>query len=344
MVATNEDWLAQVIEEPIDPDRPICDPHHHLGVDRSGVEPTYLLPEILADINGSGHNVVSTVFIETFAMFRAEGPEALKPVGEVEFMNGIAAASASGKYGPTRVCAGIIGYADFRLGKAVAETLDAQIAVGGGGTASGSRFKGIRFGGTWDAHPKVPNHRTQPSEFQFREEKFREGFAELAPRGLTFEAWCFHPQISEFTDLARAFPDQIFILDHFGGPVGVGPYRGKRDEIFAKWQTDIAKLATCPNVNAKLGGLQMEVNGFDWHKQEKPPTSQELADATRPYHDYTLEVFGTERCMFESNFPVDKVSCSYGVLWNSFKRLAADYSEDEKNALFHDNAVRVYGL
>ncbi len=305
-MGTNDAWLAQVREEAIDPDRPICDPHHHLGVDRHGVEPTYLLPDFLVDINGSGHNVVSTVFIETFAMFRAEGPEQLKPVGEVEFINGIAAVSASGKYGPTRVCAGIIGYADFRLGKKVAETLDMQIAVGGGSSASRGRFKGTRFGVTWDAHPDVPNHRTRPNEFQFREPKFREGFAELGARGLTFEAWCFHPQIPEITDLARAFPDQIFILDHFGGPVGVGPYRDKRDETFAKWHDDITDLASCPNVYAKLGGLQMDVNGFNWHKRQKPPTSEELLDATRCFHEHTLAVFGTKRCMFESNFPVDK--------------------------------------
>ncbi|MDA0657089.1 MAG: amidohydrolase family protein [Proteobacteria bacterium] len=336
-MATNDDWLALVQEDTIDPERPICDPHHHLGVKRKNVEPTYLLDEILVDIN-SGHNVLSTVFIETSAMFKPDGPEVLRPVGEVEFTNGIAAMAASGVFGPRKVCAGIIGYANLRLGAAAGATLDAQIQAGGG------RFKGIRFGAVWHADPKIDNHRTNPSEHQLLEPAFREGFAELGKRGLSFEGWIYHTQFADLIDLARAFPDTTIILNHFGGPIGVGPYRGKRDEVFAEWKIGIAELATCPNVHAKLGGLQMVINGFDWHKRPKPPTSQELMDATRAYHEHTMEVFGVERCMFESNFPVDKMSCSYNVLWNSFKRMTADYSEAEKNALFHDNASRVYRL
>ena len=336
--ATNADWLALTVEEPLEPDLRICDPHHHLwDFQTARVAPRYLLDEILEDVQ-SGHNVVSTVFIECGAMFKTDGPEALRPVGETEFVNGIAAMSASGLYGPARIAAGIVGTANLRLGDAVAAVLDAQVVAGGG------RFRGIRLGATWDASPVVPNHRTNPPQGLFLRPDFRAGFAHLAPRQLTFEAWCYHHQIPEVTALARAFPDTTIILDHFGGPIGIGPYAGKTDEVYAQWRTHIAELATCDNVVAKLGGINMEVNGFGWHKQPRPPTSQELMEATRPYYEYTLEQFGVERCMFESNFPVDKESCSYTVLWNAFKRLTAGYSAAEKARLFHDTAARVYRL
>ena len=340
MKSANHDWLALTAEEALEPDLPICDPHHHLWEFRQGqhyVAPRYMLDEILEDIGG-GHNVVSTVFIECGMMFKADGPEHLRPIGETEFVNGIAAMSASGLYGEARVAAGIVGTAQLRLGDAVAEVLDAQIVAGGG------RFRGIRLGATWDASADVPNHRTGPVEGLLLREDFRAGFAHLAPRKLTFEAWCYHKQIPEVSDLAQAFPDTTIILDHFGGPVGVGPYAGKGDEVFAEWRGYIDDLATCPNVVAKLGGINMAVNGFAWQDKPRPPTSQELLDATRHYYDYTLEKFGVERCMFESNYPVDKLSCSYTVLWNSFKRLAAGCSADEKATLFHDTAARVYRL
>jgi L-fuconolactonase len=318
---------------------PICDPHHHLwDLRQDRVEPRYMLDEILADINGSGHKVVSTVFIECGAMYRGDGPAEMKTVGEAEFVNGIAAMSASGLYGPARVAAGIVGMADLRIGDAVAPVLDALIAAGG------NRFSGIRHGATWDASDEVHNARSEPAQDMLLDKKFREGFAHLAPRDLTFEGWCYHPQIPMLIDLARAFPDTTIIFNHFGGPLGVGPYAGKREEIFEQWRPCIAELAACQNVVAKLGGINMEVNGFGWQENAKPPTSQELLDATRPYYEHTLEHFGVDRCLFESNFPVDKVSCSYKVLWNSFKRLAADYSADEKVKLFHDTATRVYRL
>jgi L-fuconolactonase len=335
---TNQDWLARTVEEPLEPALPICDPHHHLWDGVTGrVAPRYLFDEILEDV-GAGHRVVSTVFVECGAMWRAEGPEPLRVVGETEFVNGIAAMSASGRYGPTRVAAGIVGTAPLRLGAEAAPVLDAQIAAGGG------RFRGIRLGAAWDPDPAVPHHRTAPPPGLFLRDDFRAGFALLAPRQLTFEAWCYHRQIPDVTALARAFPDTTIVLDHFGGPVGVGGYAGKGREVYAEWRTSIAELATCPNVVAKLGGINMEVNGFGWHERPRPPSSQELADATRPYYEYTIERFGTDRCMFESNFPVDAVSCSYAVLWNSFKRLAAGYSAAEKAQLFHDTAARVYRL
>jgi predicted TIM-barrel fold metal-dependent hydrolase len=334
----NEQWLAKVREEALEPDLPICDPHHHLWDFRKGaVQERYLLDEILADLGG-GHNVVSTVFIECGAMFRADGPEAKRSVGETEFVNGIAAMSASANYGKTRIAAGIIGTVDLRIGDAAADVLDAHIAAGGG------RFRGIRRGAFWHASPDIQNHRTNPPEGLLTHADFRAGFKHLGPRKLSFEVWCAHTQIADAVSLARAFPDTTIVLDHFGGPVGIGPYAGKQEEVFAAWKGQIDDLARCPNVVVKLGGLNMEMNGYGWEHRASPPTSAELAEATRRYFEHTIARFGADRCMFESNFPVDKLSCSYTVLWNSFKRLSQGYSVDERAALFHGTAARVYRL
>jgi L-fuconolactonase len=337
--SSNQAWLAQVVEEPLEPGLPICDPHHHLWDKVKGrVSSRYLLDEMLDDIATSGHNVVSTVFIECGAMYNKPAPPPMRPVGEVEFVNGIAAMSVSGLYGTPRVAAGIVGTADLRLGEAVGDVLDAEIAAGSG------RFRGIRRAAAWDADPDVPNHRTEPGEGVFFRDDFRAGYRQLAKRQLTFEAWCYHRQIPDVTALARTFPEITIILNHFGGPLGVGRYAGTADDVYAEWRKVITELATCANVVVKLGGINMEINGFGWHERPKPPTSQELADATRRYYEATIQTFGPTRCMFESNFPVDKVTCSYGVLWNAFKRLAAGYSSAEKAALFHDTAARVYRL
>lgn len=334
----NQDWLAQVHEEALEPDIPICDPHHHLWDARqAAVQPRYLLDEMVADLAG-GHNVVSTVFIECGAMFKTDGPEAFRCVGETEFVNGIAAMSASGGYGKCRIAAAIVGTVDLRIGDLAADVLDAQVAAGGG------RFRGIRRGAFWHASPEVENHRTNPPEGLLLREDFRAGFKHLGPRKLSFEVWAAHTQIPEAADLARAFPDTTIVLDHFGGPVGIGPYKGKQDEVFADWKTKIDEIARCGNVVIKLGGLNMEVNGYHWQDRPKPPSSRELADATRRYFDYAIEKFGPKRAMFESNFPVDKLSCSYTVLWNSFKLLSKGYSKDERAALFHDTAARVYRI
>jgi L-fuconolactonase len=337
-MATNDTWLALMQEDTLEPDLPICDPHHHLWDHRSDrVEPRYLLDELLADIT-SGHNIVSTVFIQCGAMYKADGPEAMRVIGETEFVNGIAAMSASGLYGPSRIAAGIVGMADLTLGDAAAPVLEAHLQAGGG------RFRGIRHIAAWDAAGTAIISRPMPAPHLYLDATFRQGFAQLGRYGMSFEAWCYHPQIPELTDLARAFPDTTIILNHFGGPLGVGPYAGKRDEVFAQWQQSITELARCENVVAKLGGINMDINGFGWHLRDRPPTSAELMEATRPYYEHTIERFGAERCMFESNFPVDKQSCSYNVLWNSFKRLTANYSAADKTQLFHDTATRVYRL
>lgn len=320
-------------EEILEPALPIVDPHHHLW---DHPKHRYLLDELLAD-TGSGHRVVATVFVECLSMYRASGPPAMRPVGETEFVNGIAAMSESGRYGATRVAAGIVGFADLTQGDGVGAVLDAHVAAS-------SRFRGIRHAAGWDASDEVRNSHTNPPRGLYLDAAFRRGFAELAKRRLTFDAWLYHPQMAELTDLARAFPDTTIVLDHFGGPLGIGPYAGKRADVFASWKVDIAALARCPNVVVKLGGLLMPLNGFGFHKRDAPASSAELADATRDWYRHTIDCFGPERCMFESNFPVDKVSASYRVLWNAFKRIAAGFTPAEKAALFHDTAARVYRL
>ena len=326
-------WLAQVQEPIIDPERRICDPHHHLW-DRNGYR--YLLHELLADVQ-SGHRVVSTVHIECASMYRATGPAALSPVGETEFVNGIAAMSASGGYGDVQVAAGIVGFADLCLGSAVGEVLDAHCAAS-------PRFRGIRHAASFDESDAVRNAHTNPPKGLYYLEAFRAGFKELAPRNLSFEAWQYHHQLRDVIDLARAFPDTRIILNHFSGPLGIGPYAGRREEIFQRWRRDLAELAKCENVVAKLGGLVMPVNGFGFHYQATPPSSDALLEATGPYYREALACFGAARCMFESNFPVDKASVSYPVLWNAFKKLVVDGSEAEKDALFHDTAAACYRL
>lgn len=336
MAGLDAAWLAKTQEPILEPDLEIIDPHHHLW---EFPEHRYLLSDILADTN-TGHKVVSTVFMECTACFRSDGPEEMRPVGEVEFVNGIAAMSASGAYGPTRVAAGIVGLAELRLGARVEDVLQAQINVGGG------RFKGIRYVASWDdREPSVHNGHTNPTQHMYRDDaRLHEGFAVLGKLGLTFDAWMYHPQLPDLIALARKFPGQPIVLDHCGGPLGVGWYAGKRDEIFADWNRNIRELAKCPNVMIKLGGIGMRVNGFDFHKRAKAPTSEELAAAWRPYIETCIEAFGPARAMFESNFPVDKFSGSYANYWNAFKRLAASASADEKAMLFRETARKFYKL
>ena len=254
------DWLSLTQEETIDPPLAICDPHHHLWSNRPNSLPsTYLLDEFLSDIHTGEHNIVSSVFIECGTMFSTDGPVDLRPVGETQFANDIAAKSTSGLYGPTRVAAGIVGTAFLSAGDRVASVLDAQLAAGG------NRFKGIRQAAARDDDASVPDHRTCPPQGLYTDKTFQEGFAHLAPRNLSFEGWCYHTQIPELTQLASAFPDTTIILDHFGGPLGVGRYANRPDAVFSEWCKAIRPLSERPNVYAKLGGLNMEINGFGWH-------------------------------------------------------------------------------
>ena len=329
-----EDWLALRKEEVIDPARPIVDPHHHLW-DRGGQR--YLIEEMAQDI-ACGHNIIATVYVEARSMYRAGGPEALRPVGEVEFANGAAAMSASGGYGPAAICAGIVGHVNMLLGEGARGVLEAEIAAGNG------RFRGIRHSSAWDADANVAGMYANRPKGLLLDATFRKGFACLAPLGLSFDAWLFHPQIGELTDLARAFPDTTIVLDHCGGPIGIGSYADRRDEIFPAWKASVQEIARCPNVVVKLGGLAMRLLGYDFHERPLPPSSEEAATAWRPYIETCIEAFGPERSMFESNFPPDKGQCSYQVIFNAFKRIAAQYSEPEKTALFSKTATEFYQL
>ena len=333
------DWLALTQEPTLEPDLPICDPHHHLWDFRTARMPyqRYLLHELAADIQ-SGHNVRSTVFVEARAMYLSDGPEEMRPVGEVEFVQGQAAASASGLYGPGRAAAAIVGHANLLLGDRVAPVLEALQA------ASPNRFRGIRHSVTWDPHPEVENTAAHKLQAQLGNAQFRAGARVLARMGLSLEGWMYHPQLPELAEFAKAVPDLPIVLNHIGGLLRVGPYANKDDEVLAIWRRGIAAVAQCPNVTIKLGGMGMTRNGFDWHTREKPIGSEELAAAMSPYMAYCIEKFGPERCMFESNFPVDKGSYSYQAFWNACKILAKNASASEKTDLFSGTAARFYRL
>jgi L-fuconolactonase len=323
--------MGEFVEAIIEPERPLCDPHHHLW---DHAEAPYLLPELLADV-GSGHHVVSTVFVECAAMYRNSGPIAMRPLGETEFVNGVAAMFSSGGYGEMRGCAGIVGFADMLLGEQVSALLDQHMALS-------PRFRGIRHSAAHDPSPAIRVSHSNPPPQLLLCDDFQAGFAELAPRGLSFDAWLYHPQLNELTQLARAFPGTTIVLDHCGGPLGIGPYAGKQDAIFSQWKVDIAALAACPNVCVKLGGLLMPVNGFRGLKE--PLGAEAIVAATGHYYRHAISCFGPERCMFESNFPVDKRNCSYASLWNAFKIIAAGYSAADQDWLCHDTAVACYRL
>jgi L-fuconolactonase len=333
------DWLALTQEPALEPDLPICDPHHHFWDHRTARMPyqRYLLDELVSDIS-SGHNVRSTVFIEARSMYRASGPEEMRPVGEVEFVQGLAAASASGLYGPGRAAAAIIGHADLNLGSRVEPVLEALQ------TASPNRFRGIRHSVTWDPHPEVENTAAHRMPQQLSSDDFREGARILARMGFSFEAWLNFPQLPELADFAKAIPDLPIIVNHVGGLLRLGPYANRDDEVLATWRSGIAEVAACANTYVKLGGVGMPRAGFDWHTRAEPIGSEELAASLSPFMDYCIEQFGPNRSMFESNFPVDKVSYSYCIMYNAFKRLSKGYSTTERAAMFHDTATGVYRI
>ncbi len=327
------DWLSLYREDAIEPELPIVDAHHHLW-DHPGNR--YFLADLLADL--AGHRVVATVAVECGSMYRLDATPALRPVGETEFVNGIAAMSASGGYGECRVAAAIIGSADLLLGDAVKPVLEAHLTAGGG------RFRGIRYNSVWHPDPSARGSLANPPPFVLSDPMFRAGIAALLPLGLSFDAWMYHTQLGELVDLARAFPDTTIILNHSGGAIGIGPYAGRRDAVFAEWSASMREVAACPNVLLKLGGLGMRLFGFSFAEKPQPPTSRELAQAWAPYVTACIEMFGAQRCMFESNFPVDKGTCSYGVLWNAFKQITAGATADERTALFSGTATKAYRL
>jgi predicted TIM-barrel fold metal-dependent hydrolase len=327
-MAQRDDWLALVAEEIIDPTREIVDPHHHLWNRKGRI---YEMDELAADTE-SGHNVVQTVYIECRSYWHSDGPENLRPVGETERVAQMAVASDA----PAQI-AGIIGFADLRDDQ-LANVLDAHKSAGQG------LLKGIRHSGAWDSEPEFLAIVGRGDAGQYRDSDFHRGMAMLGEHGLTYDTWHYHHQADDFLALAKAVPDTVMVLDHFSTPLGVGRFIGQRDAVFARWEDDMAALAECPNVRAKLGGLAMLDNGFGWHERALPPTSDEFVDVYGDWYHHMIACFGPERCMFESNFPVDRVSISYHVLWNAFKKIASRYSEAEQQMIFAGTARQVYGL
>lgn len=336
----------------LEPELPIIDPHHHLWDLRPllgnfpeplhsflasiALSPYYTFNELHADTS-SGHNVIGTVFMECGAFYNSAASEELKVVGEVEYVGGVAAQSASGLYGTSRLCAAIIGHADLTRGSAAGAVLDALMAAS-------PRFKGIRHAAAWDADPEVLGPPFHAPRGLYRDATFREGFAELGKRGLTFDAWLLEPQLDDVLDLARAFPDQTIVLDHCGTPLGSASYHGKLHERFDTWREKIKAIGQCPNVSVKLGGLAMSFAGMPDHGPAAGVPSETLAAMWRPYIETCIEAFGPDRAMFESNYPVDKWGASYADLWNAFKHLTLGASADEKRALYAGTAARVYGI
>lgn len=336
-VAGSDAWLALVNEDIIEPERPIIDPHHHLWMKRFGRN--YLLPELWAD-TGSGHNVEKTLFMECRAFYLREGPEHLKPLGETRYIAALAEQTELDSENAT--LAGIVAYADLTLGGEQAELLD-EVLDQHREICSG-KFKGIRHAGARDKRPEDLFIPGPAPPYLYGKESFRAGLRMLAARGLTYDTWHYHHQNLDFIDLARSVPECTMILDHFGTPLGVGVYRQCKDEIFLEWKEEMKELSKCENVYAKLGGLAMPDNGFGWDRASTPPSSDEFVAQQKKYYLHMIECFGPERCMLESNFPVDRLSINYHVLWNGFKKMVANFSDSEKHALFYGTAEKVYSL
>jgi L-fuconolactonase len=317
----------------LEPDLPIIDPHHHLWVHTGS---RYLIEEFQADL-AKGHNIQATIYVECGAMYRRGGPQAMRPVGEVEFAAGMAAMSASGQYGPVQVCTGIIGYADLALGDAAEPVLQALLA------ASGGRLRGIRAFANWDPDPRI-NTGSRPFAPQglLRDPAFHAGFARLAAHGLCYDAFLYHPQLHDLCDLADAFPDTTIVVNHCGGLLGIEGYAVP--ETFGHWRALVTEVARRPNTLMKLGGLAGRRCGFGFAQRPVPPTARELAAVWQPYIETCIELFGPSRCMFESNFPPDRAAGSYPTLWNAFKTITQGFSDAEKRDLYSDVARRTYRL
>lgn len=325
------EWLALVTEPVLEPDLPICDAHHHLWLDNGHSGFPYPVPSFHAD-TGSGHNVIHSVFLECNAEYYTDGPEQLRPVGETAFV--VRCAAEARQAGGTEIAA-IMGHADVMLGDAVEEVLAAHEAAGAG------LFRGIRYIVAWDADRKLQMGIPQGA---LADERLRAGVRTVGRLGHTFDTMIYHPQLPELTAMARACPETTIVADHLCPPLGVGPYLDRRDEVLPQWRRDMTELASCPNVRLKLGGIGMPMYGLRWDKGELPPTSEQLAAPWRDEFLHLIDAFGPDRCLFESNFPMDKRGCSYLVLWNTFKRIAAGFSAAEKRDLFHDTAARTYRI
>jgi L-fuconolactonase len=326
-----QDWLDQIIEDVLEPELEIVDPHHHLWPAGRGL--MYQRDDLHRDIDGDtgrgGHNVVKTVFMECGAAYDREAPEHLRSLGETRFVADQASSD------PRPLIAGIVGHVDLRRDD-LDDLLDRHVEVGRG------LFRGVRDALSRAEHPDammIPGH--APRDL-YLDADFRRGVRRLGERGLTYDSWHYHHQNREFLELARATPETVMVLDHFGTPIGVGPYATQREEIFERWKSDIVDIAALPNTVAKIGGLAMPDNGFGWNTADRPPTSDEFLAHQSRYYLHAIECFGPDRCMFESNFPVDRLSLSYTVLWNAYKKLTIGFSSAERTAMFSGTASRVY--
>lgn len=326
-------WRAAWIEEILDPSRPIIDPHHHLwpGTEHYQEGP-YRLDEIRRDVE-SGHNVVATVYVDAHANYAEDGPEEFRPVAETAY------AASEGDEADrqgcrTGVCRGIISNIDLAHGNAEA-VLDAHLAAARG------RMKGVRQLACTDP---TFIRRGDPDPLIYDQQPFRRGFPLLAARGLSFDSCLFHYQIPQLVRLAQDFPETAIVMDHLGSPLAIGPYAGMQAEAIEEWRPLLAEIAACPNVVVKLGGQGMYLAGYTFHESPLPPSSDELVAAWGPLIEEAIQRFGPERCMFESNFPVDGLSCSYPVLWNAFKKMARSYSNEDRHSLFFGTANRIYRL
>lgn len=320
----------------VDPDLPIVDAHHHLFI-----RPTmrYMPEEYLADVL-PGHNVVASVYVEGGAFFRPTGPEALKPLGEIEFANGVGAMAAAGAYEGVRICSAIVGYADFRLGSAVGELFDRAIAT------APDRFRGIRQI-TMDHPSETPWQyfmSGRPPAGVLHHPNFRTGFSELARRDLVFDAAVFHNQLGDVAMLADAFPNTQFVLNNLGTAMNLDSKAEDRSAGFATWKAALLDIAKRANFACKISGLGMPFWGFGLHERSGPIGSDELVPLWRPYVEAAVEAFGPGRCMMASNYPPDGRSCGIVPLFNALKRITANYSSDEKAALFSGTASSVYSL
>lgn len=326
-------WHDLLHEDIIDPEREITDPHHHLWRERLGSR--YEIEELWAD-TGSGHRVTKTVFIECGSGYDRENAEPFDPVKETQYVAELAAEAS--KTPQQAQVAGIVAHADLRLPTNVLNSvLDAH-------EEASPLFRGIRHSGAWDQERDQLMFQGQPIPHLYVDPEFQRGVALLGERGLTYDAWHFHPQNGEFLALAKACLDSTLVLNHFGTPMGTVRFSGKREDRFAKWQDEMLAIAACPNVVAKLGGLAMPTNGFGWDGRDTPPSSDEIVEKQAHYYRYMINVFGPDRCMFESNFPVDKLSVGYSVYWNAMKKIAAGFDEEAKTALFSGTANRIYRL
>lgn len=316
---------------PLLPELPILDAHHHLWLAGGhGGVPAYTVDELHADIAASGHNVVGTVFVECRSQYRTDGPAALRPIGETEF---VVREAARVDAGPP--VAALVAHADLTMGDGVEPVLLAHQEAGRG------LVRGVRYSTAWDASPM--NNMAARGGLM-TEDAFRDGVRALGRFGWSYDVFCFHPQLPELVELARACPDVTIVANHLGVPIAGGPYRGRHDETRAFWRTQLRQLAGCDNVVLKLGGITRPLSGERWDKRGEPATAEELAAAWGEEVAHAIDCFGPSRCLFESNFPVDRPCIGYGELWNGFKLMASGFSESERLDLFHDTAARAYGL